>query len=47
MQNSRDIEDLHPKVKAMAEKFIDSCKKEGIDILVTSTYRDAESQNEL
>ena len=47
MQNSRSLNDLHPKVKAMAEKFIDSCKKEGIDILVTSTYRDAESQNEL
>ena len=27
MQNSRDIKDLHPKVKAMAEKFIASCKK--------------------
>ena len=47
MQNSRSLSDLHPKVKAMAEAFINSCKKEGIDILVTSTYRDAESQNEL
>lgn len=47
MINSRDLKELHPKVKAMAEKFIASCKKEGIDILVTSTYRDAESQNEL
>lgn len=47
MQNSRSLDDLHPKVKAMAEIFINSCKKEGIDILVTSTYRDAESQNAL
>ena len=47
MQNSRSLSDLHPKVKAMAEIFINSCKKEGIDTLVTSTYRDAESQNEL
>lgn len=47
MQNSRDIKDLHPKVQAMANKFLDACKKAGIDVLVTSTYRDAESQNAL
>lgn len=47
MQNSRDIKDLHPKVQAMANKFLDACKKAGIDVLITSTYRDNESQNEL
>lgn len=47
MINSRDINDLHPKVKDMAIKFINACKKAGIDIIVTSTYRDGESQNEL
>lgn len=47
MINSRKTEDLHPKVQAMANKFLDACKKAGIDVLVTSTYRDFESQNEL
>lgn len=31
----------------MAKKMIAAAKKEGIDVLVTSTYRDAESQNAL
>ena len=47
MINSRDINELHPIVKAMVEKMINECKKEGIELLVTSTYRDFESQNEL
>ena len=47
MINSRKLEDLHPKVKAMAEKMIAECDKAGYDLLVTSTYRDHESQNEL
>lgn len=47
MINSRKLEDLHPKVKTLCEQFIASCDKQGIDILITSTYRDGESQNEL
>jgi peptidoglycan L-alanyl-D-glutamate endopeptidase CwlK len=47
MINSRDLKDLHPKVKKMAEAFIAKCKAQGIDVLVTSTYRDNESQNAL
>lgn len=47
MINSRDLNDLHPKVKQRAEAFIAGCKKAGIDVLVTSTYRDAASQNAL
>lgn len=47
MINSRKIEDLNPKVKVLAERFIASCDKQGIDVLITSTYRDAESQNAL
>lgn len=47
MINSRKLEDLHPKVKALAEKFITECDKVGIDVLIYSTYRDAEAQNEL
>jgi len=47
MINSRKLEDLHPKVKVLCEKFIEECKKQDIDVLITSTYRDAESQNAL
>ena len=47
MINSRDIKDLHPKVQVMANAMIESCKAAGFDILITSTYRDAESQNAL
>ncbi len=44
MINSRSLDDLLPQVKALAEKFISRCKEEGIDLLITSTYRDKESQ---
>lgn len=47
MINSRKLEDLHPKVKTLCENFIASCAKQGIDVLITSTYRDGASQNEL
>jgi len=47
MINSRDIKDLHPKVQPKAEAFLAKCKAAGIDVLITSTYRDAESQNAL
>jgi len=47
MINSRSLDDLNPKVKKLAEQFIKACRDAGIDILIYSTYRDAESQNEL
>lgn len=47
MINSRKLEDLHPKVKTLCEQFIASCAKQNIDVLITSTYRDGESQNAL
>ena len=47
MLNSRDLKDLHPKVQAMATAFIAKCKANGIDVLITSTYRDLESQQAL
>lgn len=47
MINSRKLEDLNPKVKVLCEKFIEKCKSQNIDVLITSTYRDAESQNAL
>lgn len=47
MINSRKLEDLHPYVASLARKMIAAAKKEGIEVLVTSTYRDEESQNAL
>ena len=47
MINSRKVEDLHPKVAELCRKFINACDKEGINVLITSTYRDHESQDAL
>jgi peptidoglycan L-alanyl-D-glutamate endopeptidase CwlK len=47
MINSRKLEDLHPKVKLLCEQFINGCDAAGIDVLITSTYRDMESQKAL
>jgi len=47
MINSRSLSDLNPKVAAMCSEFINRCKTQNIDIIITSTYRDAESQNAL
>lgn len=47
MINSRKLEDLHPKVKLLCEQFINGCDAAGIDVLITSTYRDMESQTAL
>ena len=47
MINSRSLDELIPEAKERVEKFIALCKEHNIDLLVTSTYRDAESQNAL
>lgn len=47
MINSRDLAELTPPARARAEKFLALAKAAGIDLLVTSTYRDAASQDAL
>lgn len=47
MINSRDLTDLLEPVRQRAEQLIDRCEAEGIDLLVTSTYRDLEAQERL
>jgi len=47
MKNSRDLEDLHPIVASKCAEFMHQCKVQGIDVLITSTLRDHESQNAL
>lgn len=47
MLNSRDINQLHPRVAEKCRAFVAACSGQGIDVLITSTYRDAASQNAL
>lgn len=47
MINSRKLEDLHPYVAYLAQELIDQAHAAGIDLLVTSTFRDNESQAQL
>lgn len=47
MISSRSVSDLHPKVQLLCNKFITACAIEHIEVLITSTYRDAASQNAL
>lgn len=47
MITSRSIDDLHPPVAERARKLLDLCDAEGIDLLVTCTYRDHEAQERL
>lgn len=47
MINSRHIDDLLPHVATLCVAFRAACAEQGIDVLVTSTYRDIESQNAL
>lgn len=47
MINSRKLEDLDPKARAICELHIEKCKSRGVEIIVTSTWRDYESQDAL
>lgn len=44
MINSRDPKELHPIVMGMWFEHEKECRQHGIDLLLTSTYRDHESQ---
>lgn len=44
---SRSLDDLDPRVARMARRLIADAGKAGIDLIVTSTYRDAEAQDAL
>lgn len=47
MINSRKLEDLVPAVSSKAAAFLDACRAVDIDVLITSTFRDYDSQREL
>ncbi len=45
MINSRKLEDLTPEMAALCKAFIEKCQWLRTDVIITSTYRDNESQN--
>jgi peptidoglycan L-alanyl-D-glutamate endopeptidase CwlK len=45
--NSRNLSDLVPAVKLKVDQFMASCAAHNIDVIITSTYRDIESQDAL
>jgi peptidoglycan L-alanyl-D-glutamate endopeptidase CwlK len=44
---SRLLADLHPDIAPLVRWFLDDCKKNGLDILVTCTWRSGAEQKEL
>ncbi|MGL5676537.1 MAG: M15 family metallopeptidase [Cellulosilyticaceae bacterium] len=47
VKSNRNLNELHPKVKELAEKFIQECKKQGIEVGISETYRTVERQEYL
>lgn len=47
MMDSRKITDLDPRVQPLCRAHVAACKAVGIELLVTSTWRDIEAQNAL
>ena len=47
MINSRKLEDLDPEARAVCQEHIRLCRDVGIEIIVTSTWRDFEAQDAL
>lgn len=44
---SRSLSDLTPAAREAALKWVDACKKEGIDVLIYCTFRPGKEQAEL
>lgn len=44
MINSRSIDELTPETREKCKAFIAGCMLDGVDVIITSTYRDFESQ---
>lgn len=43
----RDLKELNPLAKTACELFLSECKKAGLNVLITETYRSQERQNYL
>lgn len=44
---SRDLADLHPDLRPLAERFLARCKERGLDVLVICTFRSGVEQEAL
>ena len=44
---SRRLEDLHPRLKPLAEAFLARCEAAGVGVVIICTYRDGAEQNRL
>jgi peptidoglycan L-alanyl-D-glutamate endopeptidase CwlK len=44
---SRNINDLEPHVAVLCHQFVEECKKQGIDVLITCTFRSRDEQASL
>lgn len=44
---SRSLSELHPIARELCLKWIDACKRVGLDVLVYCTYRDGAEQDAL
>jgi len=42
---NRSLDDLHPWVKAKAERFLEKCRGGGFPVLIYETWRSPEDQN--
>jgi peptidoglycan L-alanyl-D-glutamate endopeptidase CwlK len=47
MIDSRKIEDLLPELQRLANQFVNECKLNNLDVMIYSTYRDIEKQNDV
>lgn len=47
MINSRSIDDLDPEARAVCQRHIIECRSHGVELLITSTWRDIEQQDAL
>ena len=47
MRDCRDINELHPVLRDLANKLVERCKKEGLNIKIGETYRSVERQEYL
>ncbi|MEG0386957.1 M15 family metallopeptidase [Niameybacter sp.] len=43
----RDLNELHPKVKQLAQALLDKCQQQGLNIKISETYRSMERQEYL
>lgn len=47
VESCRDLNELHPKVKELAEKLLEACTNQGLNIKIGETYRSVERQDYL